>query len=183
MAQHLNPKQPWTQAAQGWPSGPASVLAATLTWRGRGSGTQHEPGQGPTSLRADAQHKGSRQWASAPNDYSRLTITWPISSSPLNTDVEMGSCKQLRLKSQPLENQRSCSSNCSAPTHECPTHPKFPSSAACFPEIVLKDPTYLSLVQCLQEQTQLTEGCTLSQPDDSTAGVSTLPLDTWVFAK
>lgn len=101
------------------------------------SGTRHEPGQGPNSLMADAQHKGSRQQASPPNDYIRLTIIWPISSSPLNIDMEMGSCKQLRLKSQPLENQRSCSSNHSAPTHERPTHPKFPSSAVCFPEAVL----------------------------------------------
>lgn len=62
---------------------------------------------------------------------ARLTISWPISSSPLNTDMEMRVCKHSGLKSQPLANQKS---NHSAPTQERPTYPKFPSSAVWFPK-------------------------------------------------
>lgn len=123
---------------------------------GRCSGSWREPGQGPISLRASAQHKGSRQRAGPTDDNSRLTISWLISSSALNTDMEMGACKQFELKSQPLANRKNCSSNRSSPTQERTTRPKVSILGWVFSKIV-KEPTYLPILWCLQEQTDLTE--------------------------
>lgn len=89
--------------------------------------------QGHFSLRARAQHKGSRQWTSPADDYSRFIISGPITSSPLNT--EMGTYKQFRWKvPAPCKQKKYFSSNQSALTQECPTHPKFPSPAGWFPK-------------------------------------------------
>lgn len=88
--------------------------------------------QGHVSLRAGAQHKG-RQWTSPADDYSRLIISGPITSSPLNT--EMGTYKQFRLKvPASCKQKKYFSSNHSAGLQECPTHPKFPSPAEWFPK-------------------------------------------------
>lgn len=129
-------------------------LALQTSWQLRSH--KQERQQGQISLRARAQHKGSRQWTSPADDYSRLIISGPITSSPLNT--ELGIYKQFRwkvpapCKQKEVFLQQSFSLDSGVP---CTPKVSIPSWVVS-KEAVMKDPMYLPIHLCLQEQMQLT---------------------------
>lgn len=139
--------------------------------------------QGHFSLRARAQHKGSRQWTSPADDYSRFIISGPITSSPLNT--EMGTYKQFRWKVPAPCKQKNISPAINQPWLKSALHTQsFHPLLAGF-QRGSHERSHVSADTLVSPRADAgdCEGCTQTHLDCSTAGASTLPPAAWLLAK